>query len=284
MRISLVRQHRIVLLLLWVLAVLGCTSWQRSAGNPSVLPPTRMSPDAVVLEIAFVRLPTDSVAEQTEIWHAADEQLLAPDLRRRLQENGLRAGIVGSQLPAVLRGLLEQRADPLLASGDVTASQRQLQSIAGKRGVIQTGPLQPNMTLLLHENGKVAGQQLLDAQCLFAVRTFPQGDGRVRMEFIPEVEYGQPRQQYVGRDGAFLFEPRKDAKVIDSLKMELLLSPGDVLLVSSTAEQKGLGKQFFAEGASGEQKVLMVRLAQTQFDDLFAPEFVQEPLVTPYGE
>ncbi|HTN75552.1 MAG TPA: hypothetical protein VL096_09905, partial [Pirellulaceae bacterium] len=129
--------------------------------------------------------------------------------------------------------------------------------------------------------GQVTGQDFVEAQCLFAVKTFPQGDSRVRMELVPEVEHGQSKQRWIGQDGAFHVESSKSHKVLDGLRMELLLSPGEVLVLSCTADQKGLGKQFFAESKPGEQKLLMIRLAQTQYDDLFAPESVQKPIVTP---
>jgi hypothetical protein len=202
-----------------------------------------------------------------------------------MYENGLRAGVVGSQLPSELRTLLEANHDPLAIKGagtpdDVTASQRQLQSRAGKRGVILTGGAVERMTLLLHEQGNVSGEQYKQAQCLLAVRSFPQGDGRVRLELTPEIEHGDARQRWVGQEGAFHVEASKDRKVIESLKLDLILSPGEVLAISCTPEQKGLGKQFFAPNAGGEQKLLLIRIAQTQYDDVFAPEKIKAPLAT----
>lgn len=266
----------------------GCALWQDEVSEPPSLPQPKMASDTVVLEIAFVRLAGDALAQQDDMWRLIDEQPLAPETRRRLAENGLRAGVVSSQLPPLLRQLLEEKADPLAVTGPgaaplegVAASQRQLQSRAGKRGVILAGGPHPKLSLLLYQDGTVTGGDFYDAQCLFALRTFPQGDGRVRLELIPEIEHGQSKQRWVGQDGAFRVEQSKDHKVLDKLKMELLIAPGDVLVVTSTADHKGLGKQFFASGAPGEQKVLMIRLAQTQYDDLFAPEKLQTPIATP---
>jgi hypothetical protein len=245
-----------------------------------------MSSDTVVLEIAFVRLAGDALAGQEELWRQIDEQQLPPEVRRAMHDNGLRAGVVSSQLPPLLRKLLADKADPLAAAGahgDVTASQRQLQSRAGKRGVILTGAKRDELTLLLSQGGVLTGAKFQDAQCLFAVKTFPKGDGRVSLELVPEVEHGQPKQKWVGQDGAFHVEAAKDHKVVDNLKMELTLSPGDVLVVTCSPARIGLGKQFFADGAADEQKVLLIRLAQTQYDDLFAPEKLPQPLVTPSG-
>jgi hypothetical protein len=274
--------------LLWCAAavLVGCAHWNTDVSEPPGLPPTKMSSDTVVLEIAFVRLSGESLAAQDELWRQVDEQPLAADVRRRMNENGLRAGIVGSQLPPLLRKLLEEKADPLAIAGadlatDQTTTLRRLDCRAGKRGVILAGRPREKLTLLLHEEGRVRGETFGGAQCLFSITTFPQGDGRVRVELVPEIEHGAERQQWVARDGAIRVEPGKNRRILDSLKMDLQLSPGDVLVATCTSEGKGLGKQFFADASPGEQKVLLIRLAQTQYDDLFAPEKVSTPLVTP---
>ena len=61
------------------LAVAGCAEWDKQPEQPTQLPPARMSPDAVVLELAFVRLPVADRASYDAIWLAADEHgLKAP--------------------------------------------------------------------------------------------------------------------------------------------------------------------------------------------------------------
>lgn len=275
-----------IALLLAAFACLGgCALWSEKPSEPSSLPATKMAPDTVVLEIAFVRVTGETLARQEELWREIDEQQLPADVRRRLRENGLRAGIVGSQMPTLLRSLLEERADPLAIKGpgigdDITASQRQLQSRAGKRGVILAGSPQEKMAVLIHEDGRLIGHELKQAQCLFALKTYPGGDGRVRLELVPEIEHGEVRQRWVGADGAFRVEAAKDQKIIDMLRLEPTISPGEVLVLTCVPEPLGLGKQFFAAGAAGEQKLLMIRLAQTQYDDVFAPEKVTKPIAT----
>lgn len=274
------------MLVLAIACVGGCALWSETPSEPPSLPAAKMSHDTVVLEIAFVRITGDALLRQDDLWREVDEQQVEPQARRRLLENGLRAGVVSSQLPPLLRQLLEEKADPLAVKGpgitdDVTAAQRQLQSRAGKRGVILAGGQQEKMALLLQQDGRISGEEYVQAQCLFAVKTFPQGDGRVRLELVPEIEHGDARQRWVGQDGAFRVESSKEHKVLEHLRMELLLSPGEVLVLTCTPDQKGLGKQFFASSAAGEQKLLMIRIAQTQYDDVFAPEKLQAPVATP---
>lgn len=264
----------------------GCALWTEKPTEPPSLPPAKMAQDTVVLEIAFVRIAGEALMQQDDLWRQVDEQPLPAETRRRMLENGLRAGVVSSQLPPMLRKLLDEKSDPLAVKGpgtpdDVTASQRQLQSRAGKRGVILAGAQREKLALLVQQDGRVTGEEFQQAQCLFAVKTFPQGDGSVRLELVPEVEHGEAKQRWVGQDTSFRIESSREQKVLENLRMELKLAPGEVFVVTSTSDQKGLGKHFFADGAPGEQKLLMIRIAQTQYDDVFAPEKLTAPLVTP---
>jgi len=62
-----------------------------------------------------------------------------------------------------------------------------------------------------------------------------------------------------------------------------MLAPGNVLMISGTPDVKGCGSSFFTETDSGTtyRRILLVRLAVTQYDDLFAPDQIVKPLATP---
>ena len=270
---------------------LGCARWTTTPEEPSKLPPAKMSPDSVVLEIAFVRLPAADREANETIWAEADEQHFAPELRRQLAANGLRAGILGQQLPANLRAALdaatplqEERAEDL-DTNDTQASrtQRRLQCRAGHRAKIVISKTFPSLSLLTKESGRIGGSQLSNAQCLFALKPFPLGDGRVRIEVTPEVEHGELRNQWAGQDGTLMQRIGRQRVLLDKLRAEATLSPGQVLLLSSTPRARGIGEHFFVEQAGGTAEItlLLVRVAQTQWDGLFAPEQVSAPLATP---
>jgi len=75
----------------------------------------------------------------------------------------------------------------------------------------------------------------------------------------------------------------QDRLILDRLRFEAMLSPGQSLLISTTPEIKGLGEHYFSQQASGavDRRLLLVRFAQTQFDDIFAPAQTSAPLATP---
>ena len=109
------------------------------------------------------------------------------------------------------------------------------------------------------------------------VKAFPQSDGRVRVELVPELSHDEPRQKFVAGQGTLRLETGKPSKAFDELGFSAILSPGSMLLIGSLPNRPGsLGHHFFAhdEGSEPQQKLLVVRLAQTQHDDLFAPSEV----------
>ena len=107
----------------------------------------------------------------------------------------------------------------------------------------------------------------------------PLGDGRVRLQVIPSVEHGEIRQQWGTAEGAWMVYSNRPRQEFESLAFRTILSPGQTLLVTA-AEAKGLGAEFFARYEGNERSVMLVRLAQTQMDDLFNPTPVRRPLAT----
>ncbi|MCA9181425.1 MAG: hypothetical protein KDA51_08220, partial [Planctomycetales bacterium] len=74
-------------------------------------------------------------------------------------------------------------------------------------------------------------------------------------------------------------EMRRSVQRWSELKISAKLTPGQVLIVSSSTPAKALGSTFFVSKTAEhteERVLLLVRLAESQLDDLFAPEVVQQ--------
>lgn len=275
----------------FLLCVTGCAAWTVPPASPKQLPSPPMSPDCVVLEVAFLRLPEDPVLEE-ELWTQVDEQMDSIDMRRHLTDNGLRAGRIGTQLPEALQQTLDAARTPLEAitqgeapeENELFAFQQRLQLRAGKdRKVRATRTTLEELVLLLAEEGMVRAVRLERPLGFFNIRSHPLGDGRVQLALTPEVEFGAARQRHVGGQGLFLRVIDRPRHVLEHLRIETVLAPGQTLLVSATPEARGLGAHFFAPHVSGreERSAMLVRLAQTQIDDLFSPEEVLSSLALP---
>src|SRR5262245_36344740 len=93
---------------------LGCASWD-SPQTSLRIPPPQLPVDAITCELAFVQWDPTQVEKDRYFWNATDEQFLSPEVRGRLEENGLRVALLGGQLPAEIREKLESNADPVTA-------------------------------------------------------------------------------------------------------------------------------------------------------------------------
>jgi hypothetical protein len=276
-------------LLLTALLLCGCSPWVRQPVAEQGLPTPLMSAETVVLEVAFVHLTPDDHAVEAATWRQLDEQALPIELRLHLAGNGLRAGVAGSQLPPELRNLVERTHKELAtapAGDDVTTAEiaslsrnRRMQVRAGRRGKIVVSNLLSHISILSKdEQGQVQGSAFDDAQCLFSLLAQPSGDGRTTLELTPEIEHGELRNRWVPVDGALMNQVGKSRQVYDQLRMELPLSAGQTLVIGATVEPSGLGQHFFTlKEPTPRRTLLLVRVAQTQRDDLFArPEEMEE--------
>jgi hypothetical protein len=282
--------------LLAILAVSGCAPINPNSTTKSAqLPPVRLAPDAVVLDIAFVSLPVGDTDQYAAIWEAADEQPLPPELRKSLDTNGLRVGILGQRLPSELQKLLD--TNPKLAEsltkGDVSeleldGGRQHLPVRAGHRAIVKASAVYPNLPVLISEDGRLRGQQLTEARCIFSLKSYPQGDGRTKLVLTPEIEHGEAKTRWVGSEGMMIQQTGQEKLVLDRLRFEAMLRPGETLLVGPTAESKGLGEYFFSPstgsntgGKNVQRRLVVLRYSQSQFDDLFAREQTSAPLTTP---
>jgi hypothetical protein len=271
-----------ILLVPALLALGACTTPAQKAD--SILKPSQMSPDSVALEIFFIRVPLGDAEVNGKLWNEIDEQPLAPDLRERLARNGFRAGLLGGQVPDELAKLLEL-ADKPVPTGQVEGVKveqmdaeprvvrRRLQLRTGQRSEILASSVYPQLPVLVYAAGQLSGQTYDDAQGVFAAKSFPQPDGRVRLELVPELHYGQPRQRWVGGQGMGRLDTSRAKQIYDDMTLTADLSPGAMLVLTSLPNRSGsLGHHFFTQSDPRlEQKLLLVRLAQTQHDGLFAP-------------
>jgi hypothetical protein len=266
----------------------GCARWQKEPmGDPvQLLRPAAASPESVTLEIFFVRAPWADPQLNGPLWERIDEQHFPAELRRRLAGNGLRAGLIGGQVPAELAAFmhltdkqqpqkLEQRDVSLEAEPDVR--RRLLQLRSGRRGEILASDIYPSLPLLISDAGQVRGRTYEKAQGLFAILATPQPDRRVELILTPELHYGEARQQWSGstRDGILQLKMARPKETFADLELKTLLAPGQMLILSCLPDRPGsLGYHFFHDesGRGEEQKVLVVRLVKTPPGELYEAE------------
>jgi hypothetical protein len=266
--------------LLAVLASAGCDTLPHKGKSP-LLPP-QMSSNSVALDMFFVRVPFGDARVNGKLWEEIDEQHFAPELRERLARNGFRVGLVSGQMPVELSNLLELSDKPP-PNGDLegtnvenidtepTVVRRHQQLPAGQRSEIIASGVYNELPVLMCESGQLGGQTYRQARGIFSMKSYPQPDGRVRLELTPELYHDEPRQRFVGNQGVLRLEAGQPKRTFDDLAISTDVASGSMLVLSSLASRPGsLGHHFFTENNGRlEQKLLVIRLAQTQHNGLF---------------
>ncbi|MGD0653065.1 MAG: hypothetical protein ABSA16_01855 [Thermoguttaceae bacterium] len=280
------RLGRIIALLPALLAIAGCAKPLIKGTSP--LAPARMSPDSCVLDVFFVRVPFGDPRANDELWRELDEQHFAADLRARLMRNGFRVGLLDGQIPVVLSNLMELGDKPPptdeIKGTNITdlgskprVIRQHMQIHAGRPSEILASGIYEQLPVLFSESHSLGGDTYYQAQAIFNLKAFPLADGRVRVDLTPEVHHDQPRQRRVEDQGVLRFDFSKPKRVFDDIAISAKLSPGGMLVMTSLPNLSGsLGHCFFTETENEgrlEQKLLIIRLSQTQYDGLFvAPE------------
>jgi hypothetical protein len=267
-------------LVLWCAS--GCASVYRSEPRPANPP----GPESVSFDVYTIRVPLADAEINGSMWSEVDEQQLPAELRRHLADNGFRAGVVGNHLPLKLEQLLQLRDQApakVEIGGTVTdfenepqVRQRHMQVMAGHpANIICTGEHSRHAelsVLIRGADGQVNGRTYRKVMGLLAVKAFPQGDSRARIEVVPELEHGDAARRFEPSEGALRVEFSPPHEKFDLMRIESLLSPGQLLLITCRPDRPGsLGYQFFTDtkAAKAEQKLLLVRLVQSRYDNLF---------------
>jgi hypothetical protein len=279
-----------LILLLACAACCGCASWQQTAakGN-SLLKPIDMAADSVALEIVSVRFPLGDETLNNTMWTEINEQQLPLETRRKFNESGLRVGIVGGQMPAKLGELItaaEQQPATLSEAaakiGTPTPLTRQrMQLHSGWHGEIIASKTYPELPLLVHEANGLSGRTYPQAQCVLNAQTEALGDQRLKLHVTPEIQYGEPRQQWVSEDGMLRPQAGKPKRTFDELAFNTVLAKDQMLVITCLPSKPGsLGSFFFTEpsattGAEDlqlQQKITVVRFTESRFNDLFVKQ------------
>lgn len=289
--------HRILAICALVLGSgLGCARW--SSQEPTTdtrsvsLPGLQLSPDSVVIETVLVRFPAHAEDELNQLWFSVDETVVDIADRKHLEDNGLRAGVLLGDIPEAIREKLQADkagapADAMEAAGlaaDINTLSRRLQCRAGRRKELQVRREIPDLISILStiDGEHISGQTFERASSLFDLRVAPHGDGSASVRLTPEIQHGDVRQSFVSNEIGVRPELRREQRSWKDLAIDVRLDPRQILVVAATNPPKSVGGAFFltqTADKSLERVVLLVRLAETQLDELFAPDMVEQAQV-----
>ena len=260
-------------LLLVLFSATGCTPWPTSTAPDTLLRLPAPTSDSITLEIFSAQFSFGHADLNGSLWDQIDEQHVPLDTRRELIRNGLRAGVIGGDMPVVLAQLLRLTDQPPKAAEQDTShlfdvEPQLLRQISQRRSGdlrhITASRIYDHMELLVHEDGQVTGKPLPRAQGIFSARAMLQPDGRVEVSLIPEVHYGDPVRKYHSNQGMMRMETARPREAFEHLRIIALLSPGEMLVIGCTPDPTGsLGRYFLTDRSERghKQKLIVIRIA-----------------------
>ncbi len=295
----------IALIVTWI-GVSGCARWEAPETKSRVIfPKSRIDLDAVGLELGIAQLDSSQSATFESFWALLDQQALPLELRKRLDQNGIRAAVMPSRAPAILHELvgpqpivieelnkLEKQLHEkgLLREKERMISHERISNREGEPHSILVSDFHPEISWVVRNGAREVPGFGKSVRGIMTVTTFPQGDGSVRLIFGPEIHHGQTRPQMADR--SFLKEDRQAINRIDDLKFDVTLRPGESIVIAPTQDIAEMGKLFFGAtqtetGSPGPpnrpvptHRMLLIRVVQTQMDHLFSDSNLVEKLTT----
>jgi hypothetical protein len=270
-----------LVLLLTLVTVVGCTLNRTQLKPENVLPRIGgdgqlIEPKRCALKVVILSRPLRDDAVDTALWNVADEQSVEHDLRRVLEVNGLRVGVITGELPSAVESVLKaqgpKRVEPteiLLPDGDHT--------------MIRLSDAAPQVSLLLNLEGRAFGKDYEDASGWFHVTASQKGTNSVALRFVPELHHGPIRRGYTALPNPGSYEPhqfmQKDGQQEDMLRelaVMLTLQPGQIAVIGCRSEaNRSLGSFLFTQAEANSdrlvQKALLVWATPSTLSQALGP-------------
>ena len=234
----------------------GPTSWLEAL-RPFHGP---VGPDVVQMDVALLERPLGDPYLNQRIWALADEQVVALEGKGVLEDNGFRVGQVGGIIPEELKDLLfSERSN---------VNPRRLVFHADHPTVVKLGGAVPQCTFQVQQDGRALPVALEEAECTLEILPSLAKDGRVRLRFTPQVQYGRAaltRRPADDRSGWELKEERPTERY-PALSWDVALAPNEYVLVGARfGAPETLGHQSFIrpDESTPVQRLLVIRTGRS---------------------
>jgi hypothetical protein len=284
-------------MLLLVTMQIGCSQWKQTWGlesekkkSPFGFAQNRLPVDAVELQLIVAKIDPRDVELEKQAWSELDQQAIDLDVRKRLAANGIRCGVSTARLPLSLQNLIQHHAQSREADatnaeslvGEETLEQI-MQVRAGHPSHIIMSPTFPRLAWIVDDEGYLYGDDNRQARCQFTLKTRPTSNNLVRIEMIPEITFGDTRQQIGVGNSALVYEMAQDRHILTPLAVDAELAEGQWLVIGNAESPSGIGQTFLKEPeeAGGRRKLILLRISKLSTDELFSPNSHRRAIATP---
>ncbi|MCA9025477.1 MAG: hypothetical protein KDA86_09720 [Planctomycetaceae bacterium] len=249
----------------------GCAIWdtkdEQTVTANSPLKQVAPHFDAIELQVYYVERPIDDPLLGNSLWAELDQvSTLDPVVLTALRRNGFRFGVAGSDPPPNLQAALGMtgRTRSRTDDPDYQLSGHTHYLRSGQEQMTNTWPIYQLCQIELYEGGEQELATYESAQCVFRVTPERLQDGWVRVEFVPEVHYGENKMRHQAGDHQFELRPSQLIDPFYDQRFSVELNVGELVVLSAGGDNpESLGHHFFRGGNSGSkmQRLLIVKVA-----------------------
>lgn len=244
----------------------GGTSTNDAAAD-SPLRPIPTSRNALELEIVFAERPVGDPLLGSALWDEIDELTIQPELRRSLRRHGFLTGVCGAAPPRALQSLLGLVWD--VPDEDKRLVGRRIVLPSGGQTDIPTSYYRAEREIAVPVAGSAEMQlrAFPNGRCVLTVRAEHLQEGFARVEFLPEIHFGELINRPTATATDWQYQARQKVERLYDQRFSVDLNIGEMAVVTTdAADPQSLGHHFFVVSGDdgGErkiQRVLVVRLA-----------------------
>jgi hypothetical protein len=280
---------KIVALLLVSGAVAGCTLHRAEVREDPAVAQAPLNengqliqPKMCAFQVATLVRPLRDEAINEAVWGVVDEQLIAPQVRRAWEANGLRIGLISGALPASVESLLK------------AAPPHQVEPVhflkpVNEPSLVSMTAATPQLSLILNRDNQAVGKDYKDASGFLRLTVDHHGTRAVALSIVPEIHHGPIQRGYSANMNAGLLMPQnfviKDGQqeeTLSDLGATLPLEPGQVAVVGCRVETPhSLGSFLFTQPEANSdrslQKLVLVWANRSTSSDPAAGEASKRP-------
>lgn len=264
------------------LGLAGCSLFENAPETTHTtanrLPPLRPPPGSMQLDIAYIEWPADDAQLGKELWRHVDQVgPIDAETRGRLRENGFRVGIVGTNPPPALQRMIGMKSAFALEPEAEEAKQisgRTVMLLSGSETDVQVSNPYPSCLLNLKHGEDAEPRTFTNAVCKYRIRANRIQDGWVRLEFTPQIHYGDEQLRHEIGENGWTLQKGQLTETFRPQRFTVELKTGDMAIVTSEENSLGTMGELFFRGPSVLRRA-REESSESLFDD--QPPATQEP-------
>lgn len=237
----------------------GCASTATEGPERIRLTNRPIPSGGVVMDVVVVERALGDPYVNDGLWSSADAHVVAADQKATVQSNGFRVG--------QLIGLPPVKLQELLTNDRYAVKRERVFLPSGGSKSFALGPTQPVCDAQIALESGAFDVHLDNAQAFLIIAPTLTSDGKTRLRFTPQIQYGECTTQITPspEHSRWQFDYERPKKTFAELSWHVTLPPNAYLLIGASVEDSGtLAYQSFAPlvGMMRKQRLLVVRTSR----------------------